>query len=353
LNLDARNRADFPEVKPMAGSTKRPGSRPAPDDTQGLTGLSTDRRGCRHFVSLFDVSPEEAAFLIDRTIRLKRGEVDGRRTSLLLGRTLGLVFEKPSMRTRVSFEAAMARLGGNSIFLRGKDVGLGVRESVADFARVISQYVDVLAVRTFSQAVVAELAHHAEIPIVNALSDTSHPCQAMADMVTILEEFGPLAGKRLVFVGDGNNVARSLALASGLLGLDFILTSPPGYEFPAEFSERYKTRFPRVPLKIEPDPKKAVKGANVVYTDVWASMGQEQEADQRREAFSPYQVNDTLMARASANAIFLHCLPAHRGEEVTSAVLDGPFSRVIPQAANRMHFQMALLIWLLGDPQGA
>jgi ornithine carbamoyltransferase len=303
--------------------------------------------GCRHFVSLLDLAPGEAGDLINRTIRLKRGELNGRRTSLLQGRTLGLVFEKPSLRTRVSFEAAMARLGGSSIFLRGKDVGLGVRESVADFARVISQYVDVLAIRTFSQAIVEELARHATIPVVNALSDSSHPCQAMADMVTIHEQCGSLAKKKLVFVGDGNNVARSLALASALLGLEFVLTAPAGYQFPQEFADRFAARFPKVPLHVEPDSSKAVKGAHVVYTDVWASMGQEHEADQRREVFAPYQVNEALMSRARPDAIFLHCLPAHRGEEVTSGVLDGPRSQVIPQAANRMHFQMALLLWLL------
>ena len=268
--------------------------------------------------------------------------------SLLQGRTLGLVFEKPSLRTRVSFESAMARLGGNSIFLRGKDVGLGVRESVSDFARVISQYVDVLAVRTFSQSVVEELARHAMVPVVNALSDSSHPCQAMADMVTIFEHRGSLSGRKLVFVGDGNNVACSLAIAAALMGVEFVLSSPAGYEFPAAFSTRFAAQFPDVPLVLESDPRKAVKGADVVYTDVWASMGQENEADQRREVFKPYQVNEALMARARPDAIFLHCLPAHRGEEVTSAVLDGPQSQTIPQAANRMHFQMALLLWLLG-----
>jgi ornithine carbamoyltransferase len=242
----------------------------------------------------------------------------------------------------------MARLGGNSIFLRGKDVGLGVRESVSDFARVISQYVDVLAVRTFSHSIVEELARHAAVPVINALSDSSHPCQAMADMVTILEQRGTLAGQKLVFVGDGNNVARSLALAAALLGLEFVLTGPSGFSFPEAFSAQYATQFPGVPLVIEPDPKKAVKGAGVVYTDVWASMGQEHEADQRREVFKPYQVNEALLGRARPDAMFLHCLPAHRGEEVTSGVLDGPQSRAIPQAANRMHFQMALLLWLTG-----
>jgi ornithine carbamoyltransferase len=353
LNLEAKNQPETSKVKPIVGSTKKPGRRSAADGSQGSPSMILERGGCRHLLSLFELSPEDASGLIDRTIRLKTGVIDGRRTSLLLGRTLGLVFEKPSLRTRVSFEAAMARLGGNSIFLRGKDVGLGVRESVADFARVISQYVDVLAVRTFSQAIVEELARHATVPVINALSDSAHPCQAMADMVTILEETGSLARKKLVFVGDGNNVARSLALASALLGLDFVLTTPPGYEFPDDFSNQFKSTFPRVPLKVEPDPKKAVKAADVVYSDVWASMGQENEADQRREVFTPYQVNEALMARARSDAIFLHCLPAHRGEEVTTAVLDGPNSRVIPQAANRMHFQMALLIWLLGDPQRA
>ena len=207
---------------------------------------------------------------------------------------------------------------------------------------------NVLAIRTFSQATVNELACHATIPVINALSDLSHPCQAMADMVTILEERGSLQGRKLVFVGDGNNVARSLAVASALLGLHFVLSAPPGYAFPVEFHERFATKFPDVPLVVESDTRKAVKGADIVYTDVWASMGQEQEADQRREVFAPFQVSEGLMARAAAQAIFLHCLPAHRGEEVTSAVLDGPRSRVIPQAANRMYFQMALLTWLLG-----
>jgi ornithine carbamoyltransferase len=336
------------EVEPMAGVSKNPGKVAAAGDSNGPAGSAPAGSQPHHFVSLFDLTAAEAAGLLDRTVGLKRGELNDHRTSLLLGRTLGLIFEKPSLRTRVSFESAMARLGGNSIFLRGKDVGLGVRESVCDFARVISQYVDVLAVRTFSQAIVEELARHAEVPVINALSDSSHPCQAMADMVTILEQRGPLAGRKLVFVGDGNNVARSLALAAALLGLEFVLTCPAGYEFPEAFSTRFSAQFPRVPLVVEPDPRKAVKGAEVVYTDVWASMGQEQEADQRREVFKPYQVNEALLAKARPDAIFLHCLPAHRGEEVTSGVLDGPQSRVIPQAANRMHFQMALLLWLMG-----
>ncbi|MFO0888422.1 MAG: ornithine carbamoyltransferase [Isosphaeraceae bacterium] len=332
----------------MAGTRKKSSRGGTLSVANGTSDGASTARGVRHFTSLFSLNAEEAKELLDRTLRLKAGELNDHRTSLLLGRTLGLLFEKPSLRTRVSFEAAMARLGGNSIFLRGKDVGLGVRESIADFARVISQYVDVLAVRTFAQSVVEELAQYATIPVINALSDASHPCQAMADMVTIHEHRGKLAGQKLVFVGDGNNVARSLAVGSALLGVEFVLTSPAGYEFPAEFCKRFAARFAGREPAQERDPRKAVKGADVVYTDVWASMGQENEADARREVFRPYQVNETLFAKARADAIFLHCLPAHRGEEVSTGVLDGPHSRVIPQAANRMHFQTALLLWLLG-----
>ena len=258
-----------------------------------------------------------------------------------------MVFEKPSLRTRVSFEAAISHLGGNAIFLRDTDVGMGRRESIADFARVISQYVDALAVRTFSHQTVTELAKYATIPVVNALSDSAHPCQAMGDMLTILEEKRCLEGVKLVFVGDGNNVARSLALASGLVGVEFVLASPPGYEFPDEFRSAFASKFPDLRLRVEHDPKQALEGADVVYTDVWASMGQEDEAEERKRSFESFQVNDALMARAKPDAVFLHCLPAHRGEEVTSSVLDSPQSRVIGQAANRLHFQKALLLHLI------
>ncbi len=304
----------------------------------------------RHFIDLLELTTAEAQRLIDRAIQLKCDENNGHgRPPLLAGRTLGLMFEKPSLRTRVSFEAAIARLGGNAIFLRSEDVGLGNRESVSDFARVLSQYIDALAVRTFSHATVEELAQHAAIPVINALSDTSHPCQAMADLMTIQELCGTLEGRRLVFVGDGNNVARSLAAASALLGLDFVLAAPLGYEFPADFRTRFAARFPGIPLVVNNNPQTAVKGAQVVYTDVWASMGQEHEAAQRRKFFAPFQVNEDLLTLAAKDAIFLHCLPAHRGDEVTSEVLDGPQSQVIVQAANRLHFQMALLVWLLGE----
>ncbi len=303
----------------------------------------------RHFLDLLDVSPEQARRLIDQSIRFKRDEERGHRPLLLQGRTLGLLFEKPSLRTRVSFEAAIARLGGNATFLRAEDVGLGNRESIVDFARVLSQYIDALAVRTFSHATLLGLARSGTIPVINALSNAAHPCQAMADVMTIEEVRGTLEGTKLVFVGDGNYVARSLATASALLGIQFVFSSPPGYELPSEFMARYAAKFPAATIVVEHDPQKAVEAADVVYTDVWTSMGQEQEAARRRAVFAPYQVNQRLLASAKPDVVFLHCLPAHRGEEVTSEVLDGPSSQAIHQAANRLHFQRALLVWLLAD----
>lgn len=298
----------------------------------------------RHFLDLFGVSSNEALALLDLATSMKQS---GRREPVLEGRILGLIFEKPSLRTRVSFEAAMAQLGGNSVFLQGKDVGLGVRESVPDFARVISQYVDVIAIRTFAHSILEELADHATIPIINALSDSAHPCQAMADMLTIREARGRLDGLKLVFIGDGNNVAMSLALSCARLGLHFVLACPAGYEFPLSFQEKFSAEFPGKTLEIAHDPRAAARGADVLYTDVWASMGQENEAEQRRLIFAPYCVDSAMMASAAEDAIFLHCLPAHRGEEVTAEVLEHPRSLIIPQAANRLHFQKALLRWIL------
>ncbi len=303
----------------------------------------------RHFTDLFSLTSDEARTLLKRAAQLKREHAEGIRAAYLPGRTLGLVFEKPSMRTRVSFEAAIAQLGGNAIFLRDKDVGMGQRETISDFARVISQYVDALAVRTYSHATIEELARHATVPIVNALSDVSHPCQAMADVLTIEEKLGRTEGVNLVFVGDGNNVARSLALASALLGIQFALAAPPGYEFPEDFRAAFRKKFPDVPLVVDHDPKNALIDADAVYTDVWASMGQEHEAEDRRRTFLPFQVDAKLMACAKPDALFLHCLPAHRGEEVSAEVMDGPHSLVIEQAGNRLHFQKALLLWLMLD----
>jgi len=304
----------------------------------------------RHFIDLFDITADEAADLLERASALKREDRQhARRPQLLAGRTLGLVFDKPSLRTRVSFEGAITQLGGNALFLNGKDVGLGVRESVADFARVISQYVDALAVRTFSQTTIEELARHATIPIINALSDSAHPCQAMADMLTVREALGSLGGRKIAFVGDGNNVARSLVQAASLFGVALVLACPPGYEYPADFVARFAQAHPAIPLTIEHDPREAVRGADVIYTDVWTSMGQEAEVESRRAVFDPYRVDAALLALAKPGSIFLHCLPARRGEEVTEEVLEGPSSLVFPQAANRLHFQKALLAWLLRD----
>lgn len=303
----------------------------------------------RHFIDLFDTTAAEARALLDLAAELKKDDRRGERAPALAGRTLAMIFEKPSLRTRVSFEAAIAQLGGVAIFLRNEDVGLGVRETVADFARVVSQYVDAFAVRTFAHATVEELAKHATIPVINALSDAAHPCQAMADLMTLRESLGRLEGARLAFVGDGNNVARSLAVATALLGVDFVLACPEGYSYPDDFRARFAAAFPDVSLAVDHDPSRAVAGADAVYTDVWASMGQEDEADLRRAAFAPFQVDDALLAHARPGAIFLHCLPAHRGEEVTAEVLDGPHSRVIAQAANRLHFQKALLLWLIQE----
>ena len=303
----------------------------------------------RHFVDLFPLSPGDARELLDRAIARKAADRRGGRSQDLPGKTLGLLFEKPSLRTRVSFEAAIAQLGGTAIFLSGKDVGLGVRESIADFARVISQYVDALAVRTFAHTTVTELAQYATVPVINALCDTAHPCQAMADMMTVREAFGRLEGVRLTFVGDGNNVARSLAVASALLGVEFTLACPPGYAFPDAFRARFTETFPGVRLNVEHDAGVAVTGADVVYTDVWASMGQEEEAETRRSVFTPYRVDESLMSLAGPEAIFLHCLPAHRDEEVTGGVLEGSRSAVFAQAANRLHFQKELLVWLLSE----
>jgi ornithine carbamoyltransferase len=301
----------------------------------------------RHFTTLFELGSDEAHALLREAFALKAKTRTDRTWVPLVGRTLGLLFEKPSLRTRVSFEAAIAQLGGNAIFLPAKEVGLGERETIADFARVLSQYVDVLAARTFAQSTVEELARHATIPVINALSDADHPCQALGDLMTVHEVLGRTRDVRIVFVGDGNNVARALAVASALLDARFRLACPEGYSYPDEFRLRFKERFPNIELDVEHNAARAVADADVVYTDVWTSMGQEDELQTRRKDFAPFQVDGALMSRADKGAIFLHCLPAHRGEEVTSEILDGPRSFVIPQAANRLHLQKALLLWLL------
>lgn len=302
----------------------------------------------RHFCSLLDLNRDEFAYLLDYSAELKRDREEPSQRSLLVGRVLGLMFEKPSMRTRVSFDAAIAHCGGSCIFLTAKEVGLGERESAKDFARVVSQYIDVMAVRTFGHELVLELAKYATCPVINALSDREHPCQALADVCTIKEHLGTIQGKRVVFVGDGNNVALSLAHAAALSDFEFVLSAPKGYGFKKEVIEECFKVNPKAKISEIMDPTKATKGADVIYTDVWASMGQESEAAARREVFLPYQVNETLMAKAKPGALFMHCLPAHRGDEVTDGVIDSEQSVIIDQAGYRLHAQKGLILWLLG-----
>jgi ornithine carbamoyltransferase len=301
----------------------------------------------RHFLDLLDLTPDELRHLLDDSARLKKQHARHKTPMKLQGRVLGLVFDKPSLRTRVSFQAAIAQLGGASVFMAGHEVGLGSRESVPDVARTISQYVDAVVLRTFHHETVQAFAANAACPVINGLSDYFHPCQALADLFTMQEIFGDVKGRTLVFVGDGNNVARSVAVACGKLGVRFILAAPDGYHFDEPFVERYHKLLPRAELTQNGDPRHAVHEADIIYTDVWTSMGQEGEREQRLKRFAGFQVNRELLTGAPKHARVMHCLPAHRGEEVTSDVLDGDQSVVFQQAGNRMHAQKALLKWLL------
>ena len=278
---------------------------------------------------------------------------DAGQQQTLAGKTLALVFEKPSLRTRVSFHVAMKHLGGDCIYLSPPEVGLGQRETPGDVARVLSRYVDCIAARTFTQETVRELAEHSTVPVINALSDFEHPCQALADLLTVREKKGGLSGVTLAFIGDGNNVANSLSMAAGMTGMHFRIASPVGYEIAeaiAEKAERFAAESGGSFRQVT-DPAEAVDGADVVYTDVWASMGQEREAAVRKEDFYGYTVDARLMGRAGRDAIFMHDLPAHRGEEVADEVIDGPQSAAFDQAENRMHAQKALLALILGEEE--
>jgi ornithine carbamoyltransferase len=301
----------------------------------------------RHVLSLFELEAHEITTLLQEAALLKA--VHRRRWPALplAGRVIGLVFEKPSLRTRVSFQAAVAQLGGASIFLNGNDAGLGSRESVPDFARVMSQYVDVVVLRTYRHATVDLFAAHASCPVINGLSDKYHPCQALGDLLTMQEVFGELSGRTVVFVGDGNNVARSLAIGCGKLGIRFVLAAPDGYRFDEPFLKEFRREVPQGDLTETADPSEAVSGADIVYTDVWTSMGQEAEKEERLRRFADYQVNADLLKEAPPHARVMHCLPAHRGEEITGDVLDGERSIVFQQAGNRLHAQKALLQRLL------
>jgi ornithine carbamoyltransferase len=301
----------------------------------------------RHLIVPEDLTAAEidAVFAVSRDLQEKFAA--GRRDALLPGRVLALVFEKPSLRTRVSFQAAMTHLGGASLFL-GEDSGFASsRESIADFGRVLGGYVDAIVCRSKSHETIVQLAAVAGVPVINGLSDQAHPCQALADIYTLRQEVGRVKGLSLAFVGDGNNVARSLAVVCGLLGMRFVLAAPEGYQFDEAFRRHVAAMLPDAEIEETTDPIAAVTGAAAVYTDVWASMGQERERATRQQAFAAYQVNEALMAHCP-DAVFMHCLPARRGEEVTDGVIDGPKSIVLPQAANRMHLQKGLLAWLLG-----
>ena len=301
----------------------------------------------KHILTLFELTTAdiERIFAISKDLKAKLAQ--GIREPLLPGRVMAMIFEKQSLRTRVSFETGMAHLGGSSLFL-GQDVGFGKRESAADFSQVLSQYVDVIVCRTNAHAKIEDLAKYATVPVINGLTDSAHPCQALTDLFTLEEVHGKLAGKRLAYVGDANNVAKSLAICCGKLGVEFAIAAPAKYQFDDAFLSELKREVPQAKLFQTTNPVEAVKGAIGVYTDVWVSMGQEAEEVERKKEFAAYQVNAALMKQAAANSIFLHCLPAHRGEEVTSDVIDNPQSAVIPQAGNRMHVQKGLLAWLLG-----
>ncbi len=302
----------------------------------------------RDVLSIADLSPDEVERILRTALSLKR---DGGGHDLLHGKTLALVFEKPSLRTRVSFDVAMQELGGHAIYLSQSEVGLGQREPVADVSRVLARYVDVIAARTYEHQTLLDLARHADVPVINALSDEEHPCQAMADLLTVLERCGTLRGVRLAFVGDGFNVAVSLAEAAALAGMSFAMAAPEGYALPEPTQRLIRDLAAKNGGSIDlyEAPADAVRDADVVYTDVWASMGQEDSIVQRKEAFTGYAITAELMALAKPGAIFMHDLPAHRGEEVMDDVIEGPQSVVFDQAENRLHAQKAILALTTSD----
>ncbi len=314
-------------------------SSPIPERTM------SDPSKAGRFLTLNDLSRDELLAVLARARRVKDGSEGGDRP--LAGRVLAMVFQKSSTRTRVSFEAGMHHLGGAGIFLSERDTQMGRGEPLADTARVLSGYVDAIMIRTFRQEDVEELARWATIPVINGLTDRFHPCQLLADLLTLQEEFGvdALPGLRVAWVGDGNNMAHSWLNAAGILGFELRLACPEGYDPDPEIVGRARSG---AKVVLTRDPADAVADVHAVNTDVWASMGQEDEAERRHAAFSDFQVNRALMDLAASDAVFLHCLPAHRGEEVTAEVIDGPGSRVFPQAENRLHAQKALLLHLMG-----
>lgn len=301
----------------------------------------------KHFISLLDLLTEEVAEILELASMLKQKLQAGKREPVAVGRVITQVFEKPSLRTRVSFEAAIAHLGGASIFLSGKEAGLEGRETLEDVSRVLGGYSDVIILRTFSHQLIESVAQFSGRPVVNALSDECHPTQALADLLTIQECLGETKEKHLVYVGDGNNVANSLAVACGHVGAQFTIAAPDGYRMSDSIVKQITTKFPNLNFTQTNDPQAAVAKADVIYTDVWASMGQEAEKAQRAIDFADFQVNSNLLDIAGDDVMFLHCLPARRGLEVTDEVMEDPRSKVFQQAENRMHLAKGLLVWLL------
>jgi ornithine carbamoyltransferase len=305
----------------------------------------------KDFIGVADLSPQEIWHILNRAKELKEEWRSGGNQPLLKGKVLGMIFQKPSLRTRVSFDMAMLHLGGHALYLSPDEIGLGKRESVADIARVLSRYVDIIMARVFDHQHILQLAEYSRVPVINGLSDYNHPCQAMTDVFTIWEKKGDLPGLKLAYVGDGNNVAVSLLFASAKLGMHFAMANPVGYDLPAEvlvLGRRYASQSGSQIITTH-DPVEAVTGADVVYTDTWTSMGQEKEAAKRANIFPPYQVNNNLLAHAKREAIVMHCLPAHRGEEITDEVADGPQSVLFDQAENRLHAQKGILVTLLAE----
>jgi ornithine carbamoyltransferase len=303
-----------------------------------------------HFLDISEYSAAEIEDILNLAIRLKKEHFSEGNKPLFKGKVLGMIFQKPSLRTRVSFDMAMRHMGGDALYLSPAEIGLGKRETIADVSRVLSGYVQAMMARVFEHEHVVELARWATIPVVNGLSDFSHPCQGMADALTILEKFGSMKGLNVVYVGDGNNVAVSLMQVSLMMGANFIIANPAGYDMPQAAKENGArlAQGDQSRIKYLSDPHEAAKGAHVIYTDTWTSMGQEEETAKREAVFPPYQVNAQLVSEADKDVIVMHCLPAHRNHELTDDVADGPHSVIFPQAHNRLHAQKAVLARLFG-----
>ncbi|MBN1679863.1 MAG: ornithine carbamoyltransferase [Anaerolineae bacterium] len=304
----------------------------------------------KHFLDLADWTADDVYKLLRLALKLKDEWLEDGNKPVLKNKALGMVFQKPSLRTRVSFEMAMQHVGGHALYLSPQEIGLGKRESTADVARVLGGYVDIIMARTFAHQHILDMARWSPVPVINGLSDYNHPCQGMADLLTILEEFGQFDGLHMAYLGDSNNVTTSLLMGAAHFNIKMTVAAPEGYQ-PAQdvIDKARQLGRGKLDVAVTTDPVAAVEGAHIIYTDTWTSMGQEEEADKRRAVFPPYQVNADLLGHADKDAIVMHCLPAHRGEEITDDVADGPQSRLFPQAENRLHAQKAILVHLMAE----